>query len=204
MKDIVIILGGQVALLACLSWLIRFLFQTQADKDLERMKADLNHSNQKRLEEIKAILAYKIEEERTKFGWLHGKRIEAVEELLKMLYDFEFEAKALAMNLGVGYMDGQKERAFKLAEKYCEINALLHRKELYLGSVFVNTARGLFEPYFEYALNLTEPKTDHKLTRDEVNKIIGAIDTTRNEAIRLFETTLHPTQDKMEDGLNVM
>jgi len=120
------------------------------------------------IEKFRAELAKDIAKSSIQENWNHSKRMELFADLYSLMVDVEFEIKAFLMNIKVGYQDGIKERSAKLCEKYLEMNALIHKNELFLEDEVVAEIYDAYRPLFEYAQHYVDSVNKEELSNVEL------------------------------------
>jgi hypothetical protein len=150
----------------------------------------LEHSLSQELEKFKAELTKEVTRHSVQTTWNHAKRMELFTKLYEQMIDVDFELKALLMNLKVGNADLVRDRAVKFSEKYLELNACLHKNELFLEESVVQSVRAAYEPYFDLARMVMVEHAELAKFRshlpDGMEEIFAVGDGPRKQTVALF------------------
>lgn len=140
MNEIVAIVATNALAVAIVGYLIRVWI----DRRLE-------HSLSQELEKFKAELTKEVTRHSVQITWNHSKRMELFARVYEHMVDADLELKLLLMNIKIGKRELIQDRAHKFSEKYLEVNACLHKNELFLEEVLVEEVRAVYKPYVELA-----------------------------------------------------
>jgi hypothetical protein len=121
---------------------VGFLLKLWVDKRL-------SHSLDLELEKFKSEMAKEVARHSFQQKWVNDKRMELLSQLNELVVDMAFELKALFINIKVQSQEFTEVRASKFCEKYVELNAVLHKNELFLSSGFLEEVRAVYKPYFD-------------------------------------------------------
>lgn len=150
--------------------------QTSLDKELEKFRSDIQ----------KDIARYSIQQE-----WNNSKRMELFSELYNVIVDADFELKAFLLNIKCESEEHSQVRARNFCEKYTEVNALLHKNELFIDTEVVTELRSCYKPYFDEALKWLGGEPISSALRDNIPETIEDItkvaDEPRQKAVKIFK-----------------
>ena len=124
---------------------IGFLLKLWVDKRL-------SHSLDIELEKFKSELARELARYSFQQKWVNDKKMELLCQLYELVVDMDFELKALFMNIKVQSQEFTEARASKFCEKYVELNAVLHKNELFFTEALLEQVRSVYRPYFELGM----------------------------------------------------
>ncbi|OGA57646.1 MAG: hypothetical protein A3G81_04000 [Betaproteobacteria bacterium RIFCSPLOWO2_12_FULL_65_14] len=162
---------------------IAFLLKLWIDKRL-------THALGQQLEKFKADLAKDVATHSIQQNWHHAKKMAVLEQLYTSIVDAEFELKALLMNWKIGKAEFIKDRANKFCAKYLEVNAQLHRNEIYLDQSLVDEIRSVYQPYFDLATRSVDsgstPDELKALLPDTMHEIFAIGDGLRQQVVKRF------------------
>jgi hypothetical protein len=145
-----------------------FLLKVWIEK---RLSYDLNIQ----LEKFRAELAKSIAKNSIQENWNHSKRMEIFADLYSHMVDADFEIKTFLMNLKVENQDGIEERSRKLCEKYLEMNALIHKNELFLEDEVITAIHNAYSPFFEYAQHYVDSANKEEVSHIELPNDMDSI-----------------------------
>ena len=153
-EEIIKILGGATILVAAVSWLFRSLTTHLLSKDIEIFRQQLVE-NQKR------------------FGTLHEKRANIIEELYSKLIDFLGAAESFSHIAEWQGEPSKEEKAIILGEKAGEFRAYYLKNKIYFNKDICETIDSLFGEVYKktliYRVHLAHKKEgvgDSKLFTD--------------------------------------
>lgn len=124
-----------------------FLLKLWIDK---RLSLSLNE----KLEKFKSELAKEVAKSSVQQTHNYAKKLEICATLNELMTEADFELKALYFNVASKNYEGIDDRNKKFAEKYLEINALLHKSELYIEDEIVTMVRDTYRPIFDIVSNV--------------------------------------------------
>ena len=105
----------------------------------------------KELELFKAELSKDVARYSVQTTWNHTKMMDLFAQLYERMIDADFEIKALLANIKIGKADLIELRANRFCEKYLELNACLHKNELFISQELSDSVRAAYHPFFEVA-----------------------------------------------------
>lgn len=162
---------------------VGFLLKLWVDKRL-------SHSLEKELEKFKLPLAKEVSLYAIQNEWNHTKKMELLGKLYEKMVEADFELKAFLMNIKVGKKELIDDRAYKFCEKYLELNALLHKNELFIEQSLVDEVRKIYEPYFEAAKDSMEEDFDFQGfgegLPEHMDDLLAVGDTPRKRVVEKF------------------
>jgi hypothetical protein len=163
--------------------IVGYLLRLWVDRRLE-------HSLSRELEKLKAELTKEVTRHSIQTTWNHAKRMELFAQLYEHMVDADFELKALFMNMKIGKQDLIRDRAYKFSEKYMEVNACLHKNELFLEESLIAEVRAAYKPYIDLAqmgmADHAEVETVRALLPDRMEEIFAVGDGPRKHVAALF------------------
>lgn len=179
MSDILAVLATNAIAVGIVGYLLRLW----VDRRLE-------HALSRELEKFKAELTKEVTRHSVQTTWNHAKRMELFAQLYEHMVDADFELKALLMNIKIGKQDLIRDRAYKFSEKYLEVNACLHKNELFLEESLVAEVRAAYKPYVDLAqmamANSIQPETARAHLPDRMEEIFAVGDGPRRQVVALF------------------
>jgi hypothetical protein len=125
---------------------VGFLLKLWVDKRL-------SHALNVELEQFKSNLAKELARYSLQQKWVNDKRMELLGQLYELVVDMDFELKALFMNVKVQSQEFTEARASKFCEKFVELNAALHKNELFFTEALLEQVRGAYKPYFDLSMD---------------------------------------------------
>lgn len=147
---------------------VGFLLKIWVDKRLSK-------SLEKELEKFKLTLAKEISLYSIQNKWNHSKKMELLGKLYERMVEADFELKAFLMNIKVKNKKLIDDRAYKFCEKYLELNALLHKNELFLEQSLIDDVRKIYEPYFEVAKESMDEDFDYEGFGDGLPELLDEV-----------------------------
>jgi hypothetical protein len=163
---------------------VGFLLKLWVDKRL-------SHSLNLELEKFKSEMAKELARYSTQQKWVNDKRMELLVHLNELVVDMSFELKALFINIKVQSQEFTELRASKFCEKYVELNAVLHKNELFFSSKVFDEVLSVYTPYFELGMECMRGAKDAaeelRATLPETLEEVAAVaDAPRLQVVQAF------------------
>ena len=149
-----------------------FLLKLWIDK---RLSLSLNE----KLEKFKSELAKEVAKSSVQQTHNYAKKLEICATLNELMTEADFELKTLYFNVASKYYKGIEDRNNKFAEKYLEINALLHKEGLYIEDEIITMVQDAYRPLFDIVSNVIG---SGDLKHYEVLELSGSMDNLSKKA----------------------
>lgn len=109
----------------------------------------LSHSLAEQLESFKSNLAKEVAKTSTQHTHNYAKKLEICASLNELMTEADLELKTLYFNVACKNHRGIEERNKKFAEKYLEINTLLHKNDIYMEDEIIEMVQAAYRPIFD-------------------------------------------------------
>jgi hypothetical protein len=131
-ESIVLLLGGNAALLAVFAWLGRAVFAHFFAKDLERFKSDLSHASSAAAERMKHELQIVSTEHQIRYVKLHERRAEVIEKLYEMLVEAHWASQSFVDVFEFAGEPPKAEKYLTAMNKGAEFFRFFDKNRIYL------------------------------------------------------------------------
>lgn len=151
----------------------------------------LSHSLDLELEKFKSEMAKELARYSAQQKWVNDKRMELLVHLNELVVDMSGELKALFMNVKVQSQKFTEVRASRFCDKYLELNAALHKNELFFSPEFLEQVRSVYKPYFELGMECMRGTEDlaEKLRQElpeTMDEIVAVAERPRLQVVQAF------------------
>ncbi|WP_440903710.1 hypothetical protein ACMZOO_12725 [Catenovulum sp. SX2] len=141
----------------------------------KRLSLSLNE----KLEKFKSELAKEVAKSSVQQTHNYAKKLEICATLNELMTEADFELKMLYFNVASKHYKSIEERNKNFAEKYLEINALLHKNELYIEDEIIAMVHEAYRPIFDIVSNVMG---SGDIAHYETLKLSGSMDSVSKKA----------------------
>lgn len=131
-ETILVVLGGNAALLLVVGWLARSIMGQLLAKDLERFKSDLTAASNVSAERLKHELQLAAQERGVLFTKLHEKRAEVIAELYGLLVEAHWASQSFASPMEWAGEPSKSEKYAEAMNKSADFYRYFDKNRIYL------------------------------------------------------------------------